>query len=68
MTIILNGRDLEVSAGLYSYEDLVKLAGKSGQPTMVYRAPNRENGSVIPGDTLMLQDGMILSIVDTSSA
>jgi hypothetical protein len=69
--ITVNGRGMSVPAGEISYESVVKLAFPEIEPgfvfTMVCRGL-RFSGSLIPGESVALEEGMIFSVADTSGA
>lgn len=46
MTIVINGTEHEWSKAFVTYEEVAKLAGISGRPTINYEQPRRSRGMV----------------------
>lgn len=68
MRIILNGREAQLDRDALSYEDLVKLMGRE-YITVTYRMPRgQDGGSLSPGQTLDLAEGMIINAYVTGNA
>lgn len=68
MNIIVNGREVEV---VLSYEEVVARAGKD--PTRIYTivwrsAHGHFSGTLTPGESVVVYEGTIFSVSDTSSA
>lgn len=71
--VVFNGRPVEVHATL-TYEEALKMAG--GAPgtimTIVYRGPQRGDthraGSLIPGKSVEVEEGMVFSACYTGAA
>lgn len=73
MKITINGRDHDVPGGYLSYEELVKLAGKTGNPSATYLGPRmgdmRRGGIMHPGcKPIELEEGMHFDVVHTGNA
>lgn len=73
--VTVNGIQLEVGVldDLISYEDVVALALKTGNPTVTYRGPrkgdSRRSGEMHFGcDPVLLEDGMVFSVMHTGNA
>lgn len=68
----INGRKIDavVSAHMIGYNDIVSLAGRGGDPTVVYyRGPkNKPSGTILPGDQVELVDGMVFNVHRTDNA
>jgi len=72
--VIINGKPFELNQKTISYREVVELVGFNGDRVLsvTYRAKrigdtNRE-GMLYPGSTLVLADGMIFNVADTSAA
>jgi ribosomal protein L37E len=65
--VTINGRDsfLPVNS---TYEAIVKLAGMTGRPSMVYRAKGWPGGVLHPGQALEVLPGMIFNVCHTGGA
>lgn len=72
MKIILNGEQVEVSGDTISYEDVVKLIDGTGYESVVYKGKSRgdlhRSGSLIPGKSTTLEEGMVITAVLTGNA
>lgn len=72
MTIILNAEEVEVPAGTISYEDVVKVINGTGYESVVYKGKSRgdlhRSGTLTPGKSVALEEGMIISAVVTGNA
>ena len=75
MRIIINGRTEEVPDGIHvlAYENIVAIAGYDPKRilTVVYSKKVREgflDGSVAPGGAVIVAEGMIINVADTSNA
>lgn len=74
--IIVNTRPKEVTGDEISYENIVKLAypDLAGKPntrfTITYRRGhgNKPEGSLAPGGTVKLKDGMIFNVTPTDKS
>ena len=71
--IIVNGRSRTVTSKSVSYEDVVKLAYENPPRQLLtltfYRGPFRKSeGSLTPGETTNVKDGMVFNVADTSGA
>lgn len=75
-TIVVNGRPKTVRGNQISYEAVVKLAyddppsGPSILITVTYRngLPPRPEGTLLPGQTVRIQDRMIFNVVITDKS
>ena len=69
VTIIVNGRQVEVTEDELSFNDVVALAARPF-PTVVYHHghADKPQGSLLPGDRLKVKDGMIIGCAVTGSA
>lgn len=69
--IIVNGREKVVTAKTISYAELVVLAFGSVDPETIYTAtfkhgpPSKPEGSMVEGDVVKLQCGMIFNVTPT---
>jgi len=73
MTIIVNGLPVFIDYELFSYEDVVKLAGMTGYPSMTYRTPKKDDGSRREGilhteQSVVLESGMVFNVIHTDKA
>lgn len=83
MRITLNGRDVRVgeyggtfpeTAGQVSYEDIVEMAGHGRHRMLSVTYSTRRfgdeqrHGSLTPGKSTLLEDGMVFNVADTSNA
>jgi multiubiquitin len=77
VTIIVNGREKEVEKGDLSYEQVVNLAFNNNPPqgpniviTVTYSKgeKNGKQGSLLPGDTVKVKDGMIFNVTATDKS
>lgn len=70
LTIVLNGRPKIVVGASLPYEVLVALAGYSGVPSVSWhtRGETCIGGTLTPGKTLELCEGMIVNVADTGNA
>lgn len=73
MKIIVNGCPVSTDETHLSYEAIVKLAGKSGHPSVTYRAPavgdSRREGTMYTGKApLELAEGMVINAMHTGNA
>ncbi len=72
-TIIVNGREMKVSPRALTYEDVVELAGKKGQPTITWRVKNASgglsDGTMSRGSfSIVPSNGMVFNVVHTDNA
>jgi Multiubiquitin len=72
--VIINAKPFELNQKTISYREVVELVGFNGDRVLsvTYRTKrvddtNRE-GSLYPGSSLVLADGMIFNVADTSAA
>jgi hypothetical protein len=72
MTIIVNGLPVPTVEKTLSYEDVVKLAGETGNPSMTYRTPkvgdSRREGILSAGNVVVLESGMVFNVQHTDNA
>jgi len=72
-SIIVNGRSRITTTKTVSYEDVVKLAYENPPGHLLtvtfYRGPFRKSsGSLTPGESINVKDGMVFNVADTSGA
>ena len=75
-TIIVNGREREVSGKEISFEQVVELAfgappaGGTTIYTMTYKrgAGNKPEGTMVSGDTTKVKSGMIFNVTSTDKS
>lgn len=70
MKILVNGETFEVEASHISYREVVRLAGKSGHPSVTYHQPRQGGGGLMsPGSKpVPLTEGLSFSVYHTDSA
>ncbi len=74
VSITVNARLQQVPAGVLSYEDLVRLAWPTAPAgilfTVTYRRgpAERPHGSLVPGEAVRVQAGMICDVCNTGAA
>lgn len=76
ITIIVNGRKKEVAAKELSYTDIVNLAYDNNPPTgpnivitVTYKkGEGDKQGTLLPGDTIKIKDGMIFNVTATDKS
>ena len=73
-TIIVNGRERKVSESELSFDDLVKLAFGDNPPsgpnvviTVTYKSRGKE-GTLLPGDSVDIHNGMIFNVKATDKS
>lgn len=73
-TIIVNGRERKVTESKLSFEDLVKLAFGDNPPsgpnvviTVTYKSRGKE-GTLLPGQSVDTQNGMIFNVKATNKS
>ncbi len=68
--ITINGKKVQVDLPNLSYEEVVKLAGMEGTPSMTYfvRMTRSISGSLTPGGSVNLHDDMSFNVCHTGSA
>lgn len=70
--IYINAEEHTLDYRHVTYEDIVRLAKQSGNPTVVYDGRKigdcQRSGILAPGHTLMIDDGMVFSAVHTNNA
>lgn len=76
-TIIVNGRQRQVTAKEMSYAEIVNLAFDNNPPsgpyiviTVTYRRGegNKPEGDLLPGETVKIKDGMIFNVTATDKS
>jgi len=73
-TIIVNGRQREVSEHKLTYIQVVQLAYPSEQPSEVivftvdYSNPHGKDGSLVEGQFLVIKDGVIINVNKTDKS
>jgi hypothetical protein len=71
ITIIVNGREKTVSGRTISYEQVVRLAFDASDPDTIYTVtfkkgpPSNPQGSMVAGDVVKLECGMIFNVTAT---
>ena len=72
MKIIVNGTSVDIDRTDINYEDLVKLAGKRGCPSVTYSSRGtgdaKRSGSLSSCQSLRLDEGMVFTILHTGNA
>lgn len=73
VSIIVNGRSRTVTTKTVSYEDIVRFAFDTPRVQLLtmtfYRGPRKKpEGSLIPGESTSVKDGMVFNVHDTSGA
>jgi len=78
MKINVNGKDLEISNDVLSYEDVVKLAGMTGHPSMTFSMKFkdektgrtiRDEGILAPGEIVVsVREGAVFTVCHTNNA
>ena len=67
--IMINGKYVYNVQSPLTYEKLVELAGKTGNPTAVYhKARDKEDGILSPGQSVRIKPGTIFDVVHTGNA
>lgn len=73
-TIIVNGRERKVTESELSFDALVKLAFGANPPsgpnvviTVTYKSRGKE-GTLLPGDSVGIQNGMIFNVKATDKS
>lgn len=70
LTIVVNGREKEVERGTISYEQVIVLAFGTSAPavsqTVNWRRRDGEEGSLLPGESVRLREGMIFNASATN--
>jgi hypothetical protein len=73
-TIVVNGRERKVTESKLSFEDLVKLAFGDNPPsgpnvviTVTYKSRGQE-GTLLPGQSVDVQNGMIFNVKATDKS
>ena len=67
-TITINGRQHEVHANFMTYDELVKLSGLVGHPTMTWRTEAGKSGTLAPGEQLTVAYEPIINVCHTDNA
>lgn len=75
-TIIVNARDKQVEGKSITYEEVVNLAFDDNPPagefiviTVTFsKGDDRKEGSLQPGDTVKIKDGMIFNVTATDKS
>src|ERR1700692_4082110 len=69
LTIVINGERMPIAAEVLSYEGMAALAGKKPGVTVTYWDPTSDrNGSLRPGQRVLVTDGMVFDAVFTNNA
>jgi hypothetical protein len=68
--IIVNGRDYEIPDDELTFGELVGIVEYEAlfTPTVTCRAPGKVGRTLVPGDVVEIEDGMIFSVAYTSKA
>lgn len=64
----INGKEQDIEDRVLAYEHIVTLAGKTGTPSVTWDAPDSPGGILIPGSTVLVKDGLSLSVHHTGNA
>lgn len=70
VVVSLNGREVfahPIFPGLIGYDELVKLAGTEGQPSITYQSTGIQ-GMLSPSSTVGLVEGMVINVAHTNKA
>lgn len=73
-SIIVNGRQREVTENKLTYLEVVQLAYPGEEPsntiifTVTYSNPHGKDGSLIAGDKVKIKDGIIFNVVRTDQS
>ena len=71
-TIVVNGRQREVTDHKLTYQQVIKLAFPDDQPdsnilyTVVYANPHGKDGSLTDGQDVTIKDGMVFNVSKTN--
>jgi len=71
-TIIVNGRQREVTGHKLTYQQVVKLAFPEDQPdpnivyTVAYANPHGKDGTLAEGQELQIKEGMVFNVTKTN--
>ena len=71
-TIIINGRQFEVTGNRISYSEVVQLAFPNDQPsdtieyTVAYANPHGKDGTLVEGQSVHIKEGMIFNVTKTN--
>lgn len=75
VTIIVNGREVTVPKEELSFDELVKLAFPNSTPgpnkifTVTYRRGHgNKEGTLAPGQSVKIKDGMIFNVTETDKS
>lgn len=66
--IIVNGMHVETLSVSLSYDDVLRLAGKVGDPTVVYEYRGGAGGEIKRGDRIGIADGLVIDATHTGKA
>ena len=73
-SIIVNGRQREVTDHKLTYLEVVQLAYPGEEPsdkivfTVTYSNPHGKDGSLVAGDEIKIKDGVIINVVRTDQS
>lgn len=70
-TIIVNGRPRKVAQDQLSFDEIVALAGLPSGPNIVFTVTYRKGhneGVLVPGDTVNIENGMIFNVTATDKS
>lgn len=71
-TIIVNGRQREVTGHQLTYQQVVKLAFPDDQPdpnivyTVAYANPHGKDGTLAEGQDVQIKEGMVFNVTKTN--
>ena len=72
MKILINGSPHEIQGPNVTYEDVLRLAGRTMGASVVYYAPRhgdmRRRGTLYAGKSVMAEEGMVFSAVHAGNA
>jgi hypothetical protein len=70
--VLVNGHEEQWNNPVMTYDELVRLAGKTGYPTAVYYwsgdGDHHRSGSLFSGRSVNVADGMHFTVIHTSRA
>ena len=72
ITIIVNGRQREVTGKMISYEEVVRLAfpddpaNQDNDFTVAYANPHGKDGELVAGQDVHVKEGMVFNVTKTN--
>lgn len=70
-TIIVNGQSVVAPRKLLTYEDVVRLAGEVGTPSMMWSikiGQAKQAGTLMPGGKIKVSAGFVFNVAHTGNA